>query len=1121
LNWNNKCKKNYESVNILIKSLKTFIMKKVSFKAILSFLFIILSRGYAIANGENIVLSTLRCEFRVYPMGIDVLKPRLSWSLQSNIRGEKQTACQVLVASSPELLAKGKGDLWNSGKITSTENMQEYAGVSLKSRQSCYWKIKVWGQDGKPSSWSQPAYWTMGLLKSGDWEAQWISDQVLADPSNRPMTPISCYRSKIASTSDVTKWITLDLDTIKRMNWIALLPARPQSLNGDFRTFMFPLRFKIEVAKQKNFSDAKLVVDQSKTDFINPRKDGFDFHFDSIESRYVRLTVTRLSRWDGQEYALALGGFKVFDGNQLISNGTTVECSDSEESEFWSKRFLTDETNEVKYAPDSPNLSDDVKELKSISNSYKVSKVPMLRRDFSISNKISRATLYVTSRGFYEFRINGNRVSNDLLAPGFTDYNKRLSYQTYDVTQMVKTGANAMGAMLGYGWYAGHMDLYENRGIYGLFPLLLVQLEVELSNGKRETICSDNQWQTTLSGPILWSDILDGEAYDCRREFKGWDKPGFNGENWKSAYVQKRDTTRLVWQRTQPVHLISEIKSTSVKKVKPGVYVFDFGQEIAGWCRLNVNGSAGTHITVRHAENVSSDGNIDTQSLWGTQQQDDYILDGKGSRTFTPHFTYHGFRYVEVSGLSEVPDSNTLTGISIHTDAPVTGQFKSSNQLYNQYMNAVRWTQWNLLFDVPAGCAARSERDAWLGDIRPCVQTAIFNMDVAAFFEKYTQDIRDAQTPNGSYTDITPFTNYAKIGVGSPGWADAGVSLPWQVYENYGNINILKEHYESAKRWVDFIYKQNPRFIWENERGYDWGDWLSAGPETPKVIGSTAFFAHSTDLVSRMARVLGNVKDEKYYQKLFTVIKQAFVQRFVNADGIINEVPTDTIYGRQGSYALALYFNLLDEPFRTKAVNHLVQLIDKNGYHPTTGFWSSVEMLLALSENGHQADAARMLNIQTVPSWGYMLKTGGTTFWESFNAKSENMSLNHWTHSSIGEWLWRNVAGLNPDPEKPGYKGFVVKPYIGEEVNWCKASYESVRGTIVIDWKVKGRKFVLKLTVPAGSEATVYIPAKQVDMVTESRKQAVSAVGVKFIRQENDAAVFEVASGTYIFTSIN
>ena len=1098
------------------------IMKKERIKAILTFLVFMISGGTVMANGENIVLSSLRCEFRINPMGVDVSKPRLSWNLQSNLRGEEQIACQVLVASSPELLAKDKGDLWNSGKITSAENMQEYAGVTLKSRQYCYWKIKVWGQDGKFSSWSQPAYWTMGLLKSGDWQAQWISDQVLADPSNRPITPIYCYRSKTALKSDVIKWITLDLGTNKRMNRIALLPARPKSLNGDFRTFMYPLRFKIEVAKHKDFSDAKLVVDQSKTDMlINPRNDGFDFHFDSIESRYVRLTVTRLSRWDAQEYALALGGFKVFDGNQLISNGTTIDCSDSEESAFWSKRFLTDEKNEVKISPDPPALSVDVPEVMNIPASYKVSRVPLLRRDFSISDKITRATLYVTSRGFYEFRINGNRVSNDLLAPGFTDYNKRISYQTYDVTQMLKTGANAMGAMLGYGWYAGHMNLFENRGIYGLFPLLLAQLEVELSNGKRVKICSDKQWRTTLSGPILWSDILDGEAYDCRREPTGWDQNGFNQKNWKSAYVQRRDTTPLVWQRTQPVQAISEIKPITTKQVKPGVYVFDLGQEIAGWCRLNVNGIAGTHITVRHSELISSDGNIDVRNLWGTQQQDDYILDGKGPRTFTPHFSYHGFRYVEVSGLTTEPDSNTLTGISIHTDAPLTGQFECSNPLYNQYMNASRWTQWNMLFDVPEGCAARSERLAWLGDIRPCVQTAIFNMDVAAFFEKYAQDIRDDQTQSGRYTDIAPHAHLDRtnICVGSPGWADAGVSLPWQVYENYGSIKILKEHYASAKKWVDFIYKHNPNFIWENERGQDWGDWLSAGPETPRVIGSTAFFANSTDLVSRMAKVLGNANDEKYYQKLFTDIKQAFVQRFVNADGIINELPTDTTFGRQGSYALALYFNLLDEPFRTKAVNHLVQLIDKNGYHPTTGFWSSVEMLLALSENGHQADAARMLNIQTQPSWGYIIKSGGTTFGEAFDARTRNLSLNHWTHSAIGEWLWRNVAGLNPDSEKPGYKGFVVKPFIGEEVNWCKASYASVRGPITIDWAVKERKFVLKLTVPPGSEATVYIPAINADRIKESGKPAIGAMGVKFIGQEKNTVVFEVESGSYEFTS--
>jgi len=658
------------------------------------------------------------------------------------------------------------------------------------------------------------------------------------------------------------------------------------------------------------------------------------------------------------------------------------------------------------------------------------------------------------------------------------------------------------------------MNLHRLRCIDGFFPLLLAQLEIDLADGRRITIVTDEKWKTTLSGPILWSDLLDGEGCDFRREMVGWNEPNFDDSDWKTAYSEPRDEILLVWPRCPPVRTVQTISPLSMREVKPNVFVYDFGREISGYCRLKIKGAvAGTVVRLRHAEKVGSDGMIDVGSLWGIAAQEDYILDGKSDRVLEPHFTYHGFRYVEVTGLTEALAKDALLAIWIHSDLETAGDFSCSNDLFNRIMDAARRTQSNLLFDVPAACAGRSERFAWLGDIRPCVQTAIFNMDAAGFFTKYAIDIRDEQTADGRYCDITPHDALRGTdrSVGSPGWADAGVSLPWQLYINYGDRRIIEEHYPSAKKWVDFVRQNNPDCVWKNARGNDWGDWLSAGtPSTPKEVGATAFFAHSADLASKMAAALGYHDDEVRYRNLFEQIKRAFIQAYVKSEGrIANDA--------QGNYALALHFGLLDEPLRSKSMMQLVEGIRRNEYHPTTGFWSSTELLLALSGHGDHSEASRMVNMNTAPSWGFMAENG-TTFWESFDADIKNRSLCHWTHSGVGEWLWRNVAGLNPDQEDPGYKSMTIRPRPTKEVSSCRARYLSVRGAIEIEWALRGREFLLDIAVPVGTKSKVFFPVGDQDSVREGSTHATKASGVKFLSMSGNAPVFEVESGRYHFT---
>lgn len=1058
-------------------------------------------------------ITDTRCEYQVNPQGIDNLHPRLTWVISSKRRGEIQTAYQVLVASKKELLAENKGDLWDSGRVQSDQSVDiEYTGKTLLSRDNCFWKVRFWDRDGRPSAWSPATSWTMGLLNPSDWQAQWISDPVLANPTNWPLTPIHCYRSQLASRPDAVKWIVLDLGAVQHMDAVDIVPARPQKENNDFRTAMYPLRFKVETATLPDFSDSRVVVDQTGSDFPAPRTDSHRFSFPAVTARYVRLTVTRLPCWDAQEYGIAMGGIAVFDGSRSIGVGAHVDASDSIESKDWSKQFLTDGQANVDLAADSPALATGFPDVPA---KVSTSRTPMLRREFNLPGKVQRATLYASARGLYDVHINGQKVGDELLAPGVTDYDARLQYQTYDVTSLLHQGPNAVGALLGYGWYTGHINLHNLRCIDGYFPQFIVQLEIELVNGQKIIISTDGSWRDTLEGPVRWSDLLDGEGYDTRREITGWDKPGFNDHDWLQVWTQPRNDLPLVSQLCQPVRKISELHPVSVRETKPGVYVYDFGQEITGWCRLKADGPAGTHVRLRHAEMADGDSNINVKNLWGTRSQDDYILDGHGSHIFEPHFTYHGFRYVELSGLPGHPASDALIAVNVRSDLPDAGHMECSNDLYNRIQKAAHWTQANLLFDVPAGCAGRSERLAWTGDIRPCVQSLLFNFDAAKFLGKYTQDLRDGQTADGRFTDICPhdaLKDTTKC-VGSPGWADAGVSLPWDLYVNTGDRQMLANHFEAARRWVDSIYAYNPDLIWSTNRGSDWGDWLSAGPPTPKELGATAMFAHSADLLARMAQALNRKNDADYYNALFQKIRQAFANKYVGTNGIMNG-DGDT----QGSYALALDFGLLDEPLKSQAAARLVQLVKENKHHPTTGFWSSVELLLSLSATGYNDEAALMFAQQDKPSWGYMVDHS-TTLWESFNADTRNLSLNHWTHSAVNEWLWRNVAGLNPDERSPGYQSFTIAPRPTSEVSWCRSTYDSIRGPIVSNWRCHGGKFTLEVTIPPNATAIVIVPTDDSNTVTESGHPASQAEGVTQLRSDKGSVTYRIASGTYHFTS--
>jgi alpha-L-rhamnosidase len=1065
----------------------------------------------------GVAADRLRCEYQKDPLGIDVVKPRLSWIVKSDERGEKQTAYQVLVASTPETLANEQGDLWDSGRVDSDQTLHvEYAGKQLTTQMRCYWKVRIWDKNGQPSPWSNPSLWTMGLLKPADWGgAKWIT---LGSPQQDVIAPHNGYHSEFATSADKVKWAAIDLGSERTIDAVELDPARPYDYSPDTPGFLFPVRFKIEAARKADFSDAKTVVDQTAADVPNPGVKALVYHFDPTEARHVRLTVTRLARREGTNFAFALAEMQVLADKKNLAVGAAVTALDSTDTGGWAKAKLTD----GRLLPDRGDAD--------------ASRRPatMVRKEFDVRGPIKRAVASVTGLGLYEMRINGRRVGDAMLTPDWTRYCKRIRYRTYDVTDLLREGRNAVGAQLGGGWWTGPMA-------FGL-PMLnarfcfLMRLDIELADGSVHTIVTDPSWQTSDKGPIRRSGIYFGETYDATKEMPGWDEPGFAAADWSPAialpYPDGSEKATLAAQCSEPICVAEELHPVKVTEPKPGVYVFDMGQNMVGWCRLKASAPAGTTITVRHAEILKNDGMIYTANLTNATQVAQYIWRG-GEATVEPHFTYYGFRYVEITGLSERPRKDALVGRVFYSGPSCTGTFQCSNELVNRVMHCIEWVQRANMMSAPTDCPQRAERLGWMGDIQAFAQTAIFQKDMAGFFTKWVPDIRDSQADDGRYPDVAPHTGDPNQGFsGVPAWGDAGIVVPWRTYQNYADRRMLEEHFESATRWIEFVRRNNPNLLWQKNRGNDYNDWLNGDTlelkdpyprgisVVPNEVFATAFFAHSTDIVAKMADVLGRKDDAAKYGKLFDDIKAAFRRAYVDSDG---RVKGDT----QAGYALALHFNLLDDATRPKATEHLIAAIRKYKDHPSTGIQATHRMMLELTRNGRHDEAWRLLNLRTVPSWGYMIEMGATTIWERWDgyvkgrgSQDEGMnSFNHWAFGAVGEWIWRELAGINPDDAQPAFKHFVIRPRPCDGLGWVKARYDSIRGPIVSEWKTTNGRFQLHVEIPANTTATVWVPAKDASTVTESDKPAAEAAGVKLLGLEEGAAVFAVESGRYSFES--
>ncbi len=750
---------------------------------------------------------------------------------------------------------------------------------------------------------------------------------------------------------------------------------------------------------------------------------------------------------------------------------------------------------------------------------------PMMRREFKLNGVIESARAYVTSHGLYEMHLNGQRVGDEVFTPGWTSYKKRLQYQTFDVTPLLNSGGNALGVLLGNGWYRGTIGFEDRRNVYGDRLGLLVQIRVRYRDGREDLIMTDQNWKAT-TGPILMSEIYNGETYDARLEKPGWSMPDFDDAHWPSVHVANHRKDNLVAPAGPPVRKTQEVRPVKIFKTPAGDTVVDVGQNMVGWVRLKVQGPAGAVVTLRHAEVLDKDGNFYTKNLRAAEQVVRYTLKGSGPEIFEPHFTFQGFRYVAVDGYPGELTIASITGVVVHSDMRPASEFETSNKLINQLQHNILWGQKGNFLDVPTDCPQRDERLGWTGDAQAFSRTAAFNMDVAGFFSKWMKDVALDQFENGSVPWVVPdvLSRPGKPAAGSAGWSDAAVIIPWDVYLSYGDKRILETQYQSMARWVEYERQRaGDDYIWDGD--FHFGDWLAfattrpdyPGATTSKDLIATAFFAHSTDLLQRTAQVLGKQDDAARFAELLSRIRKAFCREFVTETGRVGE---DT----QTAYTLALHFDLLPDELRPVAAKRLAQEVRRRG-HLTTGFVGTPYLCHVLSRYGYLDEAYMLLNRAEYPSWLYPVKIGATTIWERWDGQKPDgsfqdtgmNSFNHYAYGAIGDWMYRVMAGIEIDEAAPGYKHILIQPQPGGQFTSVKASHNTMYGTVSSGWTLSDDKFELVVEIPANTRATIRLPRAQLANVTESGQALTNRPGISNARQEGESVAVEIGSGRYLF----
>jgi alpha-L-rhamnosidase len=1067
--------------------------------------------GFVPLATSAITVGELRCEYLEEPLGIDTTQPRLSWTLSADkrgARGQGQSAYRILVAGNRNELDAGQGDLWESGEVTSDQSVQvRYAGKALASEQECFWKVRVWDEQGKLSPWSRPARWTMGLLRPSDWHAQWIGlDEAASDQGAR--------------------------NVLGEAQWIWFPEGEPEKAAPVGKRY-FRRAITIPAGRAVKRATLFFTCDNGDEFYINGKKagDATDFHA-AAQSDVTKLlqagknSLAASVHNDGSDPnpagLIGLLRIEFGAGEPLVVVTDAAWKSAREQAAGWSEAGFDDAgwvaAKKLGAAgmapwgkitgPEDPRLAG-----------------RMLRREFAVEKKVRRATSYVCGLGLSEFYLNGKKVGAQVLSPALSDYSKRAFYVTFDVTKQLRKGANAAGVILGNGrFYAPRSTVPTGTVGYG-FPKLLFQLRIDYEDGTSAEVVSDARWKLTTAGPIRANNEYDGEEYDARMEMPGWCVPGFDDAQWQTAQGVAAPGGELATPMIEPIRVTETLKPIALNEPQPGVWVFDMGQNMVGWCRLKVSGPRGTEVRLRHAETLKPDGTLYLDNIRSAKVTDTYTLKGGGAEVYEPRFTYHGFRFVEVTGYPGKPGLAALEGMVVHDDLQTAGEFACSNPLLNRIYRNIVWGVSGNYRSIPTDCPQRDERQGWLGDRSAECKGETYLFDTSALYAKWLQDMADAQKDSGSVPDVCPA--YWPIYSDNVTWPSSTVIIPGALREQFADQGIIASHYASAKKWMDYM----GGFVSDGIIARDsYGDWC-VPPENPKLIHSndpnrrtdkallaTAYFYHDALLMARYATLLGKAEDARHFTELAEKLKAAFNAKFFHAGtGQYDN-------GSQTSCVLPLAFGLVPSGEGARVFSHLVSKItEETQGHIGTGLIGGQWLMRVLTAGGRADLAYTIASQKTYPSWGYMVEKGATTIWELWNGDTADPAMNSGNHvmlvGDLGIWLYENLAGIKPDPAQPGFKHIIMRPEPVGDLQFVKASHHSPYGAITSEWQKQGDVFRWNITVPVNSTATVYVPARAEGSVSEGGKPAVRAKGVQFLRTEPGRAVFEVGSGQYSFRS--
>jgi len=1091
------------------------------------------------AAGQEISPTNLQCESKPNPLGLSETSPRLSWQDVATLpsaRGQYQTAYQIQVASSPQLLAANHGDLWDTGQIATNQTSQiAYAGSTLTTDQVCYWHVRAWDGNGQPSVWSSPAFWSMGMLPTQsavptqiNWGATgtFTNDTVLslAGTVSNEVYGVDFGGSGAQTTANGYKFA--DYATSGNMSIAGTgFNLYGGYLAGGATTGDTALNSILTHGLYGGVVNAgtlnNLTVGQAYKVIVLLA----DTRGGAAGGSTFTLT-DGVTTSPSQQYAYANGSPSV--GGYIMGTFTataTTQPLTVENGQNTQYNAILLETDPNPPPPSSPTNyvltnnwtgqwigRDDAPSYSNPIDGKTYLAATHVRKDFNLSQLPTRAILYVTSLGLVEPHLNGARVGSDYFVPGWTDYNQRVYYRAYDVTSLLQQGANTVGAILGDGWFRGNVSIL-GQNFYGTKTRLCAELHMFYANGTSQVIASDGSW-TAGFGPIQQSDMQSGEVYNAQLELPGWDSHGFSNASWTSVTTGAQVNPLITAAPAEPVSANQQFTPVAITQPQPGVYVVNFGQNIAGWARINIaNQLAGSKLVMQFGEWLNPDGTVYRANLRSAAATDTYICKG-GVETWQPHFTYHGFQYMQVQGLAQAPTTSTFTGVAVHSTLTPAGSFQCSNSLINQTYSNMLWSVRDNTFDIPTDCDQRDERMGWC-DGTEVMRSGMFIAQGESFFSKWYQDMVDGKLDPTTFPQMAP-TPHKSFGFAS-GWSDCGVLVPYWIYQTYGDTRVASRFYSDMQSHLQHYAATAVNYIGQSG---SYGDWLAVDNSTPGNLMSTAFYAGCASEMAEMAQALGKTSDAATYNQLFTNICSAFQSNFVAGDGTVGS-------GSEGCYVLALHFNLLTPAQRTLAAAKLVAAVQAQNGHISTGMVTTHWLLPTLASIGRSDLAYQMLAKTDYPSWGYWISLGATTMfehWDSLNAdgtpNASLVSMNSLNHANFGtcaEWFYSGILGI--DTLQPGFKKILINPQVGGGLTSAQGYYNSIQGHIASAWQLTNNVLTLNVTIPANTTAQINVPTTNASAITESGMPAASSPGVTYVGISNGVAIYTVGSGNYVFSS--